>query len=623
MASVNRLHYIVVRIRFKFYPSQCYNLKRPEDVGGGLMKKVYRVLLLALVTAGSAAAITPITSIGSNPYYSTGLYPQDLLLRQGNYFFYNPQYQNSPYWGDIDEPANKPNTGTDYTITGVQEMINGGSFEHSGTVHTFFNNFGYAWRLNDRIMANVEFNSDIDALRNSAKGNFTGNTYPDGKTIPFNYYMGHTLGTFSGKAMFATRLRDYPLGLMVEGGMKNSLRLTKELSFDKLMRIDNTTYDPDSTVHYSMTGDRARAFWGWAIPGCNHIFVERGTQGDSWFQNQYAMGPIYHFNLLTGITTGSIKAGGSFRMIYGHQDQYYWEPDESTIYGNDSELTERFIGEYVKDDMARMTWLGEGRFFGNITLHGNDRYSVNVFSSLRYADSSTGSALSDNLSAVNGSKDRVRSVELECYPNLSAQLGGLLNYIDIEAILAYRYSRYSNTRDAWLGGGIVKTFQTGYLTEGWSDVWENFSYANENALDLGADISTMFPIYTQGAHRLFLNLRMLGDVRFTYQSKYYGEARESGSDIDFTVNNIRRNYTREVMFNTAIMLHYMLGPMQLRFQFTKPVLYSILPRTEVTDADGNRLSGYPLEKSPQLISLRGVSLGFYGSYDVVLPFLKR
>jgi len=587
------------------------------------MKYWYRVWLLLLVVAISGTALTSVESIGSNPWYSADLYPQDLLLRQGSYFFYSPQYQNSPFWGDIDEPANKPNTNVDYTITGVDVMNNGGTFKHSGAVHTFLNNFGYAYQLPSGSMANVEFKSDVDALRNSASGNFTGNTYPDGKTFPFTYAMGHTLGTFTGKAMFASSIRELPFGVMVEGGMKNTLQLSKKLTFSKYSKLSDSVYNEDALVDYSMEGDNARAFWGWAIPGCNHIFGERGTQGDSWFQDRYATGPIYNVNLTGGVTTRAIKAGGNFRMMYGHQDQYFWQNDEDTLVGNDPLLTERYIGTYTKDDMARMTWLGEGRLFGNMTLRSADRYSVNAFASVRYADSSVGSALADNLEAVNSDKNRKRSIAFECLPNMIARLGPGLNYIDIAGIFAYKYSRYSNTREAWLGGGVVETFQNGSPREAWGDVWENFSYANENVFDVGADVSTMFPVYTEGAHHLSFNLHLFGDVRFTYQNKYFGESTASGSRIDFEVTNIRKNYSREVIFNTALMAQYVLGPMQLRFQFTKPVLYSKLPSTTVTDADGNKIDGYPLEKSPQLISLKGLTLGFYGSYDMVLPFLKR
>ena len=142
----------------------------------------------------------------------------------------------------IDEPANKPNNSTDYTVTGRELMRNGGTFKHSGTVHSVYNNFGYAYRLNDNIMTSFEINADVDALRNSAEGNFTGNTYPDGKTIPFDYRLGHTLATFSGRAMVASRIGDMPFGIIVDGVRKSTLTLTKELTFQKYAKLDDSTY---------------------------------------------------------------------------------------------------------------------------------------------------------------------------------------------------------------------------------------------------------------------------------------------------------------------------------------------------------------------------------------------
>lgn len=585
------------------------------------MKRLLSMLVTGITFCGGAFGITPVTSIGSNPYFSTDLYPQDLLLREGNYFFYSPEYINGPFWGDIDEPTNKPRTTVDYTTTGMSVSRDGGTFSNTGTSHTINNNFGYALRLNENIMASLSVNSNVDVLWNHAQGDFTGNTYPEGETLPFDYKMGHTLANFSAHAMAGMRMNETALGVSVFASRRNTALLMKELTFSKYEKLTDSTYT-DNLIDHKMKGENARAFWGWTEPGCNHVFGERGTQGDSWFQDQYAIGPVYNLNVLTGLTTKRMKSGASFNMLFGHQEQFSWV-SKDTLVGNDELISERYYGSYQKNEMARINWYGEGRVFSNIAWLQGDHYSANTFFSLRYADSSVGTANADNLEAESSSKDRKMSVELECYPNMSAKLGTFLNYIDIAGILAYKYSRYNNTTESWVGGGTLKTYQSGSVREGWGDVWENFSYANENVIDLGADVSTMFPLFSEGMHHLSLNIRMLGDVRFTFQKKYFVSNVENGSSVNYSIDNIRDSYMREVMFNTALMLHYMNGPLQFRLHFTKPVLYSMLPRTEVTNGDGDREDGYPLEKMPQLISQRGLDIGFYASYDVVLPFMQR
>ncbi|MBN1308425.1 MAG: hypothetical protein JXA18_10940 [Chitinispirillaceae bacterium] len=594
------------------------------------MRRVTFIAVLISLTIAQTSGSndpTPITSIGSNPYFSTDLYPQDILMRSGSYLFFSPQYQNRPWWGDVDEPTNKPDNGTDYSITGVDVIRNGGSFKHSAAIHSAITTIGYAHQLRDNLMTSLEFDYTVDAMRNRAEGNFTGDDYPQGKTLPFNYELRHTFNRLSVRGMLGTTIRDIPFGITIDGGFENTLALKTDLAFAKLTMNPDGTYS-DSTAYYSMNGNEARAMWGWSESGCNHVFVVHGTQGDTWLQGEYAAGPVYHFNLLSGITLDKVKAGGYFRYKRGHQDQYIWR-SSGMVVSNDSILSDNFIGEYVKDDMARISSAGEGRLFGNIRWRGGDRYSLNTFASIDYLDSATGQAAADNLEAESSAKEKIRSFSLECDPNISVKLGEFLNYFDGAILFRYRYSNYSNTYEQGVGGGEVRTFQRGYVSSneyGWETTWERFSHANENAVDLGADIATMFPLFSGGPHHLSLNLRLFGDVRFTYQKKYFGDNTVSGGDLIYNDENIRKNSAREMMFNTFIMLHYMQGPCHLRLQFIKPVLYSIAQTTAVTDANGDILDdeyNYPVKKSPLWITQKGVTLALYASYDIVFPFLQR
>jgi hypothetical protein len=582
--------------------------------------------LLGIVAVSSFAETTPITRFGSNPWFSTELFPQDLLLRSGNYLFYSPQYFNKPFWGDIDEPEKKPNTNTDYTITGVDVVRNGGSFKHSGAVHSMNNNLGYAWQPNEKLMASFAWDYNVDALRNRAEGTFTATdpeSYPLDGTLPFEYSMRHTMYQMSIKGALGSSIGNVPIGVKVDGGVENTLALNKDLAFKKLTRNSDGTFT-DSMVSYTMEGDDARAFWGWTEPGCSHPFGAKGTQGDSWMQNDYAIGPIYHFNLIGGATFSRVKAGGYFRYKWGHQDRYFWKP-AGVLVANDSVISRNFIGSYEKDDQTKISRTGEGRVFGNIRWFGGERYSMNTFASLLYLDSTQGSAAVDNPEAESSSKRKVRTVGLELDPNISVKLGKGLNYFDGALLVRYQYSRYSNIADRWVGNGELTTFWNSSVQEGWEDVWENFSYANQNTFDLGADISTMFPVFSAGMHHLSLNLRLFGDVRFTYQRKYFGTNAVSGSKVDFNVENTRLNLAREVMFNTFLMLHYVQGPYQLRLQFTKPVLYSIAPSTSIRDSKGKVVEdgyNYPLKKSALWITKEGLSVALFGSYDITLPFLR-
>jgi hypothetical protein len=606
----------------------------PYNKGGGMKKKITSLSsscgLAFLMLVQIAGASTPVSQIGSNPYFTTQLFPQDLLLRQGNYLYYYPNYRDAPWWGDIDEPANKPQSSSvDYTVTGVDIIDNNANFKHTGSMQTIGNNFGYACELGNNLAANLEVNYIIDALRNSASGTMTSSeeytkTYHG--TLPFEYSNRHTLNRLSIQGMVGSMYRDIPVGIKVNGGFQNTLSLKKEISFSKLQQLDSAgdVFDSNSIVNYHFEGDQAHAFWGWNTSPCNHIFNIPGPQGDSWSEDWYSIGPLYHFDVLAAMTLPKVKAGLYYRLKRGHQDQYQWDANPIDPANKDIKVQQNFIGQYKKMDytLVRSAW--EARAFGNVNHRSHERYSLNTFVSLGYIDSSITSALSSNPSVPTWSKprDAIRSLCLEADPNINIRFGEGLNFLDAAILFDYRYSRYSNTSEQSIqGGGMERGYNSSNVNGRDEDMWENFSYANENSLHLGAETNMMFPVYTAYPHHLSLGLMFVGNVKFTRQTKYYGSSNQAGGELDFSVANRRFNYQREVWFNTFLMAHYVQGPLQLRFEVTEPILYSILPSTKITDAKGKNLS-YEHVKSPLWISQLGMQAGVYASYDFVMPFLQ-
>jgi hypothetical protein len=585
-----------------------------------------KIAFLAVLFIGIghfAQAATPVSLIGSNPYFSSQLSPQDLLLRQGNYLYYYPQYQSAPWWGDISEPANKPTTG-DYTVTGVDIIDGKASFKHFGSMQTINNNLGYACLLGNKLMANFEVKYSIDALRNTASGNMIGTsdsayTFKAGGTLPFEYSNRHTLNRFSVQGMVGSMYQDFPIGIKFSGGFENTISLKRDLSFSKLKEIDSAVFAPDSMISYHYTDDQARVLWGWNTSPCNHIFGVKGPQGDSWLKYDYAIGPLYHFELLGGITLPKVKAGLYYRFKQGHQDQYYWESNarDSTVI--DNVIWDNFNGAYQKQNFSRVKGAWELRTFGNFNQRSGERYALNTFVSLGYIDSTTKSALSNNLDMEQYNKpaDAIRTIALELEPNINIKFGEFLNFFDAALLFDYRYTRFSNTFETDVAGGRGRVFQTSTVYMGDDYSGADFSYANQNSLHFGADFSTMFPVYSAFPHHLSLGLMLVGNLKYTLQTKYYG----TSNNGVFTLDNRRTNYQREVWFNSFLMLHYVQGPYQLRFEVTEPILYSLLPSTKVTDAQGNGIL-YEHEKSPLWVSQLGMRAGIYASYDIVLPFVR-
>lgn len=602
-------------------------------------------LLSALLCIDAGSQTTPIASFGSNPYFSTHLFPQDLLLRSGSYLFYSPQYQNRPWWGDVDEPMKRPTSNSDYTITGTYIENKGGSFKYDGSYHSFNNNLGYAYQFSDRLMTSIALDYNVDALRSRYEADITGDGgYEDANgRLPLEYSSRHTFNYLNLEGMIGSQIGGIPFGLKINGGMETTLALRHDLAFSILEKSGEdssgedieTIYSSGHYLDYVYSGNDARLFWGPSLEGCSHPFGVHGTQADMWVQNEYSVGPVYHVDLLAGATFPFGKTGVYGRFKWGHQERYRWESDEDRWEPNsfgiiDSTIARNFVGNYVKQETATINSAGEGRLFSNITWRGGDRYALRTFTSVGYLDSTRGSAPASNLEAQSTSKEKLRSVYLECDPNISVKLDNYLNYVDAAALFRYRYSRYSNNTVAWMdGGGQLPAYRNSRYNiwdDGWEGSDERCSYANENAFDIGADLSTMFPLFDERAHFLALNFRLIGQTRLTFKKKYFGNSVESNNDVTFEIENIRKNYDRELLFNTFLMLHYQTGPYQLRLQVNKPVLYSIKRHTSVTDADGDSDKSefnYPLEKSPQWITMEGIRIALYASYDVVLPFLRR
>ena len=122
------------------------------------MKTYITLSVLVLMTFNSViSANTRISTVGSNPYYSWIAYPQDILELPAFSISYRTSYQKLPWWGDIDEPANKPNA-TTYTTTGNEEIDGEARFKHGANIHSVDNQFGFTKRFRKNLMAVFDLN---------------------------------------------------------------------------------------------------------------------------------------------------------------------------------------------------------------------------------------------------------------------------------------------------------------------------------------------------------------------------------------------------------------------------------------------------------------------------------
>jgi hypothetical protein len=569
-----------------------------------IIRKIVFIAFLFAICATVAFSQTRVTSFGSNPDLSYSLFPQDLAKTRANTIAAFSSYCKSPWWGDIDQFDNKPN-GT-YTITGNQVIKSTAFFQESAKMQTTQNLVGYSYRPSDNFSLLLDGNFAVNFLSDIANGNFT---YDNNGTregyVPFDYTLRHTLYDAKLRGITGFRIGDIPFGAMLILGKENTLSLHKELNVTK----------GEDEIRSS-----ERALWGWAKVGCNHIFGVRGTEGDAWFQDNYSMGPLYKLNFRAGADLEKIKAGISVYAKAGSQDYYSWQENttDSSLLTSDTLLNERFVGNYVKGDWQKKSHESVISAYGNIHWLTQERFGIHSFVSLSYNGDKEGNALSGNDDVESDRKETIRGFALEFDPNINIKLGQELHYIDIALLSRFNYNRYNNTMMAWVNGGRTKTYWDGSMPDEEEDVWEQFSYANQNLFDIGLDISTMFPILNNNFGDLGFGFILYGSSRLNLQTKYYGSNTAAGAENVFTVNAERHNFAREIKFNTSLLFDYTFNPLRIRLEVTEPVLHNLLQRTKIKTGDQET---YNHRKDPLWLSQQGLQLGLFVTYNFQFSFL--
>jgi hypothetical protein len=544
-----------------------------------------------------------VTSFGSNPDFSYTLFPQDVAKIRANNLTAFSSYCKSPWWGDIDQFDNKPN-GT-YTITGNQEIRSTAFFQESAKMQTTQNLVGYNYRPSDDFSLSLDGNFAVNFLSDIAKGNFTyTDNGPREGYVPFDYTLRHTLYDINIRGVTAFKIGEIPFGAMLTLGKENTLALHKELNF----------------IRGQDTVSSERAFWGWSKVGCNHIFGVHGTEGDAWFQDNYSTGPLYKLNFRAGADLEKIKAGINVYAKAGSQNYYSWRENasDSSLLTSDTLLNERFIGNYAKSDWKKKSHESVINAYGNIHWIQQERFGIHSFVSLSYNGDKAGNTLSGNDDVESDRKQTMRGVALEFDPNININLGQKLHYIDIALLSRYNFNRYNNTMMAWVNGGRTKTYWDGSMPDEEEDVWEQFSYANQNLFDIGLDISTMFPVLNNNFGNLGFGFLLYGKSRLNFQTKYYGTNTAAGSENVFTVNAHRYNFAREIKFNTSLLFDYTYNPLRIRLEVMEPVLQNLLQKTRIKTGDQET---YNHRKDPLWLSQQGLQLGLFATYNFQFNFL--
>jgi hypothetical protein len=585
-------------------PSKIYIVKAAgrHTIGKTVIARAVVVSLLTGVLFSPSQAQIRVAQIGSNPFLSAELFPQDMQQWPFLGLTYSPTYAKLPYWGRIDDPQSRPNG--NYTSTGLSTN----DFSHTAKIYSVTNGLSYTHGFSPRLFMLTGLNLDLDARYTKADGLLHAHDTLGtivGSPVPFDYSMLHALGTGRFTLASAFSIGGVPAGVRLQFGVQNTMTLDHSMSFTK----DGVTYNSD------------RATWGWTTTPCAHVFGLTGPEGDTWTQPDYATGPLYSVDLQAGATLPFGKSGLRFSILNGHQDNYQWKAD-SSAFGTDTNINKNFIGHYEKQQWSRTTSGVTIQLYSNYVLRRHERFALGLFGRIGYNGLSYGEALSGNLSVTRDNSQSAHGVSLDIAPNLTIPFGSLFNYIDVAVPVQYGYTRRSNTYMRGVAGGQIETYWDTHTSNDDENIWEPFSFANKHDIGVGVDFSTMFPLVSTPAMQLGLGLQLLINASATFTYKSYGTNTVNGSTVDFTVQQKRYDYEGRKQFSTGVKLQCQGGRSLGWFEITEPLLQAVRPETRVTDASGNQVF-YEHEKEPLWLSMQGIRFSLFYTYQMTIPWLTR
>jgi hypothetical protein len=508
--------------------------------------------------------------VGSNPSLTLLAFPQDLVKFQNDYAFYYLTYENKPWWSDVDDPPNKPvnesatRPNNTYLATGENIVDeDGNSFKHKSSINAIQNNLGIGYTLKHSIKARFDLRYSVWAMNSDASGS-VGSRH-------FTYEEHNSFHEIYLNSMFAKTINDIPVGIKIGlGGIG--------------------TTEPELKTSGDI-GDN-QLYWGWSASDGALILPELAHALE---QNQYSLGPLFELDLQAGATFPRLALGGRFRYNFGNIDTYNW-----------SDSTNHYINDEA-NKISNTTY----RLYGNHIWSEGEKYRFATLVLTRYTSLDTTQHAVGNVNVESGHVRELKNFVLQINPNISLYPWRTKQtYIDAAILINYSFMHFNHDYPYWVAGGQKKSHINSDVYIGDEYSWENCSYWNQNFFEIALDLNPVFPIYGNKDQSVAIGVMALIWTRFKWTNKYYGTNKISGSDIDFVTDNIRKNYDHETWLNSLINFIYRRNGIIYRLDVGQPLLYSLTPRTRITDANGKDVL-YERRNENMWVSQSGVKLGLF------------
>lgn len=508
--------------------------------------------------------------VGSNPSLTLLAFPQDLLKFQNDYAFYFLTYENKPWWSDVDDPPNKPvnesanRPNNTYLATGESIVDeNGNTFKHKSSINAIQNNLGFGYTLKNLIKTRFDLRYSAWAMHSDASGKVG--------SSQFTYKEHNSFHEIYLNSIFAKNIRTIPVGIKIGlGGIG-----TTEPKLETSGNIEDN-----------------RLYWGWSASDGRGILPELAHALE---QDQYSLGPLFEIDLQAGATFPQLALGGRFRYNFGDLDTYNYDTAARDYIQNEA------------NKIRNTTY----RLYGNYIWSEGERYRFATLVLTRYTSLDTTQHAVDNNDVESGHVRESKNFILQINPNISLYPWRTRQtYIDAAILINYSFMHFNHDYPYWVAGGQKESHINSDVYIGNEYSWENCSYWNQNFFEIALDLNPVFPIYGNKDQSVAIGVMALLWTRFKWTNKYYGTNKISGSDIEFVKDNIRKNYDHETWLNSVINFIYRRNGFVYRLDVGEPLIYSLTPRTRVTDAKGKEVL-YEKRNENMWVTQSGVKLGFF------------
>jgi hypothetical protein len=414
---------------------------------------------------------------------------------------------------------------------------------------------------------------DVEGQSSFLKADAEGTTGAYGSIIPnglsYTYRERHIIGDLYWNSMLATHYKGIPIGVKIGVGAQ---RTTKP-------RVDFFT---EGNQRWQL------ALWGWN---------QRGGYEE---QRDYNIGNLYRFDGQLAATFGLHKVGARFRLYRGTLDRYRWDGDAATYVANPNKISNT-----------------TGRVYGIYNWFTRDKFRFNTTVLTRYTYVDSVEVSQENRSNATGNIQRAKQFVFQVNPNVNIYPWRFpMTYIDAAILCNFSHTNYDHIWDRYYVAGGT---EEGYVGSGlWSDEdysWENFSYARENFFELALDVNAAIPVFGMKDQSVALGVTMFLWRRYKWFTKYFGRTNTEGSEATFSIERRRYNFEKEMWLNSILNVIYRRGKYLFRLDVGQPLIYSLTPRTRITDGTGKNVI-FEQTKYKMWLSQSGVKVGLFVSTDL-------